>query len=64
MAIPVIWGRPLTVWLGLLLYTLVLLQVLVGARVLKVPFVYHRKAGYLILLIGLIHGSMAFAAYL
>lgn len=35
---PLIFARPLHVWLGLLTFSLVILQILVGTRILKINF--------------------------
>ncbi len=64
MAIPIVWGRPLTVWLGLVVFTQIVFQVLTGSRRIILPFMYHRVNGYLILVLGLIHGIMAASMYL
>jgi len=58
MVVPIIFGIPLHIWLGMLLFLLVLFQVGTGSGLLKVPFVWHRRSGYTILVIALIHGSI------
>lgn len=51
----IIYGKPLILWLGLVLLILLTFQILTGARIIKVPFNYHRKNGYLLGLIAVIH---------
>lgn len=60
MRIPILLGQPLHLWLGILLFLMVVFQILVAKRILKVPFKWHRVVGYLILLIAMIHGFIAF----
>ena len=55
MVVPVVFGLPLHLWLGILLLLLILLQVGIGSGVIRMPFVWHRRNGYVILLIALIH---------
>lgn len=50
---------PIFAWGGMVLGLMVIFQVLVGAKVLKVDFRYHRINGFLILAGGLIHGTLA-----
>jgi len=52
-------GLPLFAWFGILLLSLILLQVLMGRRVLKVDFRLHRVNGYVILSVGLVHAFLA-----
>ena len=61
--IPSFFGQPLYLWVGLLLGTLVVLQILIAKRWLKVPFVWHRRNGWLILFVGMFHGFLAISAY-
>jgi len=56
MIIPIILGKPLHLWLGLLLFTLILFQIAVAKRILPIPFRWHRVMGYVILLLATIHG--------
>lgn len=59
MTVPVIAGLPAFVWGGFLLLILLVLQVLTGRRILKVPFVWHRINALLIVVIALGHAFMA-----
>lgn len=61
---PIIFGIPLHLWLGMLTFLLILFQVGTGSGLLKVPFGWHRANGYVILLIALIHGSLGAGLWL
>lgn len=63
MIIPVIMGKPLHLWLGLLLLILIVFQILVAKRILPIPFRWHRIMGYVMLLLAIIHGSIAMGLY-
>ena len=52
-------GLPIFAWGGLVVLTLIIIQVLIGAKVLKVDFRYHRINGYTILALVLIHATSA-----
>lgn len=58
--IPLLFGKPVNIWLGMVLAVLVVLQVLLGARVLKLPFVVHRVNGFAILAIAVVHGFIGY----
>ncbi|MDH7497581.1 MAG: hypothetical protein QHH05_03950 [Syntrophomonadaceae bacterium] len=55
MTVPLMGGVPAHVWGGMVLLLLIVLQVLLARRVLPVSFVWHRRNGYLILVLGCIH---------
>ncbi len=59
MKIPIIFGQPLHLWLGILLFALIIFQIAVAKKILPLPFRWHRIMGYVILLLALIHGSIA-----
>ncbi len=59
MRIPIILGQPLHLWLGIILFLLVIFQIVVAKRILKVPFKWHRIGGYVILLLAILHGFIA-----
>ena len=59
MRIPIILGQPLHLWLGILLFLLVIFQIVVAKRILKIPFKWHRIGGYVILLLAIMHGLIA-----
>lgn len=63
MTIPIILGAPLHLWLGILLFILIIFQVLVGKRILSVPFVWHRVTAIIIILLALIHGFIAIGLF-
>jgi hypothetical protein len=63
LVIPSIFGKPLYLWLGLLVGSLVAFQIAVGARWIPVDFKVHRINGFVIGVVGLIHGAVAIAAY-
>lgn len=61
---PVVFGKPLNVWLGFLTLFLLILQILVGTRILKLPFWVHTRVIWILLLIvALIHGFVGFEIY-
>lgn len=60
MRIPILLGQPLHLWLGILLFLMIVFQILVAKRILKIPFKWHRTVGYLILFVAIIHGFIAF----
>ncbi len=52
VTIPFVFGKPVNIWLGMVLAVLAVLavlQVLLGTRVLKLPFALHRVNGFVIL---------------
>ena len=63
MQIPIIFGFPLHLWLGTLLFILVVFQILVAKKILHVPFKWHRVTGYLILILAMIHGLIGMGLY-
>ena len=63
MRIPILLGQPLHLWLGILLFLLIIFQVATAKRIIKVPFKWHRFMGYVILLLAIIHGFIGFGLY-
>ena len=64
LADPIIFTKPLHVWLGAVTILLLLTQILIGLRLLKVPFWVHTKVIWRILIvIALIHGYYGFQIY-
>jgi len=61
--VPVIMGKPLHLWLGILLLVLIILQIAVAKRILPISFYWHRIMGYVILLLAIIHGLIALGLY-
>lgn len=58
MRVPLIAGLPLHAWIGMLLLILIILQILIGKRILKIPFVWHRVFAIVILVFAVIHAVM------
>lgn len=63
MRIPIIFGQPLHMWLGILLFMLIVFQIAVAKKLIPVPFKWHRIMGYVILLLAMLHGFIAFGLY-
>lgn len=63
MAIPIIFGAPLHLWLGILLFVLILFQIFVAKRIIRLPFKWHRVTGYVIAVLALFHGFVAIGLY-
>lgn len=61
--IPIIFGFPLHLWLGILLFILIVFQIAVAKKILPVPFKWHRITGYFILLLAIIHGLVGIGLY-
>lgn len=57
--VPIIAGYPIQMWLGVLLLVMIVAQLLTGRRIIKIPFVWHRRNGYFILVIALVHAFFA-----
>jgi len=55
MYVPLIWGKPITVWLGIVLMVLLTLQILSGKRLIKLPFSFHRRNAIFIVLVAGVH---------
>ena len=58
MRVPIIFGLPLHIWLGFILFVMIVFQVLIGRRIIKLPFKWHRIMGYSILVLAAIHGAI------
>jgi hypothetical protein len=62
--VPGLFGKPIYVYIGLILFILVPLQVAMGLRLIpKLSFTWHRANGYVILFAGLIHATFALSVY-
>ncbi|HWQ80586.1 MAG TPA: hypothetical protein VN381_17295 [Anaerovoracaceae bacterium] len=59
MRIPIIMGQPLHLWLGIILFFLVVFQIASAKKLLPVPFKWHRRTGYVVLILALLHGAIA-----
>jgi len=61
---PIVFSKPLHVWLGILTLLFILLQISVGKRIIKIPFWWHRKVIWkIILVLAIIHGFYGFEIY-
>lgn len=53
---PLIFDKPLHIWLGMLTFLLILLQIGIGTRIIKLPFWVHTRIVWIaILVVGLVH---------
>lgn len=52
-------GMPLVAWGGLTVLTVLIIQILIGTRVLKIDFKYHKIIAFVLLGLALIHGLSA-----
>lgn len=60
-----ILGLPLIVWLGFVLMVLIIMQILVGKKIISLPFTYHTKILWvLILVLGFIHMFLGLENYI
>ena len=57
--IPIIFGKPIYIWLGIVLAVQIIFQILSGMNVLKINFKYHRWNGRLIALNAFVHALFA-----
>jgi hypothetical protein len=55
MYVPLLWGKPINVWLGILLIVLLTLQILTGKHIVKLPFSFHRRNAIFIVLVSVVH---------
>jgi hypothetical protein len=61
---PIIFRKPLQVWLGVLAFIVLIVQILVGAQILKIPFWWHTKVLWIVLLVlTIVHGIYSFQRY-
>ncbi len=67
MPIPIIWDKPITIWLGILVFCLLVATFSIGLlrfkRIIRVSINVHRNLGILTILAALVHGYFAFVAY-
>ena len=64
LANPLVFTKPLNVWLGFVTLILLIVQILVGARVIKVPFIVHTMILWKILIVvALVHAFYGFELY-
>jgi hypothetical protein len=55
MYVPILWGKPINVWLGIALIVLLTFQILSGKHIIKLPFSFHRRNALLIVLVAAGH---------
>ena len=53
-------GLPVVAWGGITVLTLLTIQILIGTRVLKVDFKYHKYLAWALLAFALVHTTAAF----
>ncbi len=63
MKIPFFFGQPIHLWLGILLFILIVFQIAVAKKLIPVPFKWHRIMGFVILLLAMLHGFIGFGLY-
>ena len=51
MNVPILWGKPINVWLGILLMLLLTFQILTGRHIVKLPFSFHKRNVIVIILV-------------
>jgi hypothetical protein len=61
--IPIIFGAPLHLWLGIILFLCIVFQILVAKKVIRINFKWHRVTGYVILVLAVIHGLIGIGLY-
>ena len=59
MKIPIILGQPLHLWLGILLFIIIVVQIAGAIKILPISFRWHRILGYVILALAILHGALA-----
>jgi len=52
-------GMPLVAWGGLTVLTMLIIQILVGTRVLPINFKYHKYIAFTLLALALVHAAAA-----
>ncbi|MFU8818578.1 MAG: hypothetical protein ACNA74_02505 [Desulfurivibrio sp.] len=55
-------GVSIILLLGITLFFTLIFQLLTGLRVIRVTFSTHRKVGFLLVVLAMIHGSLAILA--
>lgn len=63
MSIPIVFGLPLHIWGGMLIFFLILIQVAGGLKLICIPFVWHKRVAILIVFLGLLHGLAGIALW-
>jgi len=52
-------GMPLVAWGGITVLTVLVVQILIGMRILKVDFKYHKPVAFTLLGLALVHATAA-----
>lgn len=63
MTIPILLGQPIHLWLGILVLLLIMFEIAVVKKILPISFRWHRMMGYVILLLAIVHGTLAAGLY-
>ena len=63
MIVPLIYGKPLNVWLGFLLLAMLAFQIFTGKRWIKLPIVYHRRNAMAMTAVALLHAFYGFGLW-
>jgi hypothetical protein len=64
LVVPSLFGQPIYVWSGIILFLLIIFQIITAKHWLPIDFHYHHWNGWLIFLFALGHSSFALAVYL
>jgi hypothetical protein len=59
LRIPILFGQPLFLWLGFVLLVVIVIQIAIAKKMLRIPFRWHRILGYVILVLAVVHGLLA-----
>ena len=54
---------PFQFWTGITLFFLIIFQILTARKILKIPFVWHRRVGYIMLILAFMHGVIGIILY-
>jgi hypothetical protein len=63
VTIPIVHGKPINIWGGILLGVMITFQLLTGLRVIKVPNRVHRWNGIAIFAVAAAHGVIGFMVW-
>ena len=63
VTIPIVHGKPINIWGGILLGVMITFQLLTGLRVIKVPNHVHRWNGIGIFAVAVAHGVIGFMVW-
>lgn len=67
MPIPVIWDKPITIWLGIAVITCLFATATLGfvfhRRLVRFPFAWHRRMALVTIILAVVHASFVFYAY-